>query len=146
MRRVPALVVFLFFASYSPVLRAQSRNASLTGRVTDPSKALIAEAKISAINTATNFRYETSTNASGEYYLPSLPPGLYQLEVESVFLRKNRILDRPWLGERSGIIHRTTVLWPKRMLLKSEVTQAWKFGRLAGLSAVCNRVNEREFT
>jgi hypothetical protein len=87
MRRAPALVV-LFLISYSSVLRAQSTNASITGRVTDPSKALIADAKILAINTATNFRYETTTNASGEYYLTNLPPGLYQIEIEKPGFKK----------------------------------------------------------
>src|SRR6266850_1510716 len=69
-------------------LRAQSTNASITGRVTDPSKALIADAHISAINAATNFRYETSTNNSGEYYLTNLPPGPYQLELEKSGFKK----------------------------------------------------------
>jgi hypothetical protein len=87
MRRAPALVV-LFLISYSSVLRAQSTNASITGRVTDPSKALIADAKITAINTATNFRYETTTNASGEYYLTNLPPGPYRLEIEKPGFKK----------------------------------------------------------
>jgi hypothetical protein len=87
MRRAPALVVRFLF-SYSPVLRAQSTNASITGRVTDPSKALIAEAKIVAINTPTNFRYDTTTNNSGEYYLTNLPPGLYQLELEKPGFKK----------------------------------------------------------
>ncbi len=87
MRRAPALVV-LFLLSYSPVLRAQSTNASLTGRVTDPSKALVADAKLSAISTATNFRYETATNRSGEYYLTNLPPGSYRLEIEKPGFKK----------------------------------------------------------
>src|SRR5580700_10871180 len=87
MRRAPALVV-LFLISYSSVLRAQSTNASITGRVTDPSKALIADAKIIAINTATNFRYETTTNASGEYHLTNLPPGLHQIEIEKPGFKK----------------------------------------------------------
>ena len=87
MRRAPALVV-LFLISYSSVLRAQSTNVSITGRVTDPSKALIADAKITAINTATNFRYETTTNASGEYYLTNLPPGPYQIEIEKPGFKK----------------------------------------------------------
>ncbi len=87
MSRVPALVV-LFVISYSPVLRAQSTNASLTGRITDPSKAAVAEAKIAAISAATNFRYETTTNTSGEYYLTNLPPGLYQIEVEKPGFKK----------------------------------------------------------
>jgi protocatechuate 3,4-dioxygenase beta subunit len=59
---------------------AQSTNACLTGRITDPAKGSIADANIAAINTATNLRYETATNDSGEYYLTTLPPGLYQIE------------------------------------------------------------------
>jgi hypothetical protein len=68
--------------SFSPVLRAQSTNASLTGRITDPSKAAIAEARVSAISTDTNVRYETTTNGSGYYYLLNLPPGTYRLKIE----------------------------------------------------------------
>jgi Carboxypeptidase regulatory-like domain len=87
MRKVPLLALLLL--SFSPaLLRAQSTNASLSGRVIDPSKAFIADAKISAINTATNFRYETTTNTSGEYYLTNLPPGLYQIEIEKPGFKK----------------------------------------------------------
>jgi len=86
--RVPALAVCLLLLFSSSVLRAQSTSASLTGHVTDPSHALIAGAKISAINTGTNFRYETSTNGSGEYYLTNLPPGLYQIEIEKSGFKK----------------------------------------------------------
>src|SRR5271165_1254896 len=74
MRRVPALLLLLLFSSM-PVLRGQSTSASLSGRVTDPSHALISDARVSAINTATNFHHETMTNSSGEYYLTDLPPG-----------------------------------------------------------------------
>jgi len=87
MRRVPALVV-LFLIPPSLVLRAQSTNASLTGRVTDPSKASIADANLAAISAATNLRYETTSNTSGEYYLPNLPPGLYQIEIEKPGFKK----------------------------------------------------------
>jgi Carboxypeptidase regulatory-like domain/TonB dependent receptor len=87
LRRAPALVV-LFLVAYSPALRPQSTNASLTGHITDPSKASIAGAKITAINTATNFRYETTTTDSGEYYLTNLPPGPYQIEIEKSGFKK----------------------------------------------------------
>src|SRR5215470_4758269 len=87
MRRVPA-VALLFVASLTSVLRAQSTNASLTGRVTDPSKALIADAKVAAISAATNVRYETTTNGSGEYYLANLPPGPYRIEIEKPGFKK----------------------------------------------------------
>jgi hypothetical protein len=81
MSRVAVLVV-LFFASCNGVLRAQSTNASVSGRVTDPSKAVIADAKVSAINADTNVRSEDATNASGEYHLTNLPPGSYRIEIE----------------------------------------------------------------
>ena len=86
MRRAPALA-FLFLLSF-PSARGQSTNASLTGRVTDPSKAVIADAKVAAVNVSTNFRYEASTNASGEYYLANLPPGHYRIEIEKAAFKK----------------------------------------------------------
>src|SRR5580658_2037382 len=64
------------------VLRAQSTNASITGRVTDPSKALIVGAKVNAISIDRSFRYEAVTNGSGEYYLTNLPPGNYRIEID----------------------------------------------------------------
>ena len=70
------------------VLRAQSTNASIAGRVTDPSKAVIAGAKVAATNAGTNFRSESTTNGSGEYYLTNLPPGGYRLEIEKTGFKK----------------------------------------------------------
>ena len=85
-RQAPVVVVSLFL--FAGVLCAQSTNASLTGRVTDPSKARIVDAKITAISAGTNFRYETATNDSGEYYLANLPPGSYRLEVGKTGFKK----------------------------------------------------------
>ena len=84
MRPATFSVALLFFSvtSSTPTLHGQSTNASLTGRVTDPSKAAIADAQVVAINTATNFRFQTTTNNSGEYYLRDLPPSAYRIEVE----------------------------------------------------------------
>ena len=78
----------LFLVSLTALVRAQSTNASLTGRITDPSKALIAGAKIAAISGGTNVRYETTTNGSGEYYLANLPPSPYRLEIEKTGFKK----------------------------------------------------------
>jgi hypothetical protein len=70
------------------VLRAQSTNASITGRVTDPSKALVVGAKVAAINSDTNFRSEGATNGSGEYYITNLPPGNYRIQIEKTGFKK----------------------------------------------------------
>jgi Carboxypeptidase regulatory-like domain/TonB dependent receptor/TonB-dependent Receptor Plug Domain len=82
MRRTFALagVLALFFAS--GFLYAQSPNASLTGRVTDSSRAVIVGARIAVISVSTNINYEGLTNGAGEYYVPNLPPGTYRIEAQ----------------------------------------------------------------
>jgi hypothetical protein len=87
MRRAP-IAAMLLSVSLTGVLHAQSTSASLAGRVSDPSKARIVGAKLAAISEATKFRYETTTNGSGEYYLPNLSPGSYRLEVEKSGFKK----------------------------------------------------------
>jgi hypothetical protein len=63
--QLPALLVARTLPLFACVLRAQSTNASLRGRVTDLSKATVAEAKVAAMNTGTNFHYEAATSSSG---------------------------------------------------------------------------------
>jgi len=87
MRKPPALALLILF-SFPAVLHAQSTNASLTGRITDSSKAVIADAKIAAVRVDTNVRYEATSNGSGEYHLANLPPSAYRLEVEKSGFKK----------------------------------------------------------
>lgn len=70
------------------ILYAQSTNASLRGRVTDPSKALVGGAQVAVVASDTKLRQVTVTRTSGEYYLPNLPPGLYRIEVEKPGFKK----------------------------------------------------------
>jgi Carboxypeptidase regulatory-like domain/TonB dependent receptor len=81
LRKIAFAAVFLL--STGP-LNAQSTNASLTGRITDSSKAVVPDAKVIAINTGTRVRYETVTNETGSYYVTNLPPGTYRIEVEKL--------------------------------------------------------------
>lgn len=85
MRRVSA---FLLWFCLALGLRGQSPNASLRGRITDPSGAVVADASVVAINTGTNVRYTITTNASGEYHLSNLPPTLYRIEIEKTGFKK----------------------------------------------------------
>lgn len=68
--------------SLGACLQAQSPNASLTGIVTDESKAVIVGASIKTKNLNTGAEYETETGVGGNYSLLNLPPGPYQLMVE----------------------------------------------------------------
>jgi len=86
--QVPTFLAVLALSFYPWALHAQSTNASLTGRVTDPSKASVPDVKIAAVNTGTNFRYESTTNGAGEYTLANLPLGTYQMEVEKSGFKK----------------------------------------------------------
>src|SRR5208283_3330373 len=79
------LIMFtVILLSSSAQVEAQSTNASLTGRVTDSSKAVIPAAKVIVINSGTRIHYETITNQTGSYYVTNLPPGTYRIEVEKL--------------------------------------------------------------
>jgi len=85
MRRLPALMLFV---SCCGMVRGQSTNASLSGRVTDPTGGVIVGAQVAATNTGTNFRYAGATNGAGQYYLANLPPGSYQIEIDKSGFKK----------------------------------------------------------
>ena len=101
MRRVPArqppssllfhsctaCVLLLKLLLYADAGWSQT-TGSIAGRVTDPSKATIAGAKVAAVNQRTNFRYQSTTNGAGEYALANLPLGTYQMEVEESGFKK----------------------------------------------------------
>ena len=80
MKRITVLVCLIAISSFTSY--AQSPNASLRGRVTDASEAVIVGARILAINMGTNISYEGATNSAGEYYIPNLLPGTYRIEAE----------------------------------------------------------------
>ncbi len=60
-----------------------SRTATLVGTVTDPSGALVPGAKVTLTNLDTGVVSNGVTNAEGNYYIPFLAVGNYQLAVEA---------------------------------------------------------------
>ena len=56
-------------------LAAQTNTGTITGEVNDANKAVIAGARVSVTNLATNFRQEVVTTGAGVFSIPSLPPG-----------------------------------------------------------------------
>jgi hypothetical protein len=82
MRRV--VLAALLSLLLPDAIHSQSTNASLTGRITDPNKAVIAEATVTVINTGTGLHYQGMTNETGTYYVTDLPPGRYRIEVEKL--------------------------------------------------------------
>ncbi len=64
-------------------LRTQTVTATLVGTVIDPTGAAVAGASVQTENKQTGWTRRVLTNESGDYRIPSLPPGRYRLIVES---------------------------------------------------------------
>ena len=58
-------------------------NGGITGRVTDPSGAAIPGAKVTATDTQRGTTCPTVTNGDGNYNLPRVPVGTYNVKVEN---------------------------------------------------------------
>ena len=71
----------VLFVLLTSAMQAQTTNATVNGLVVDSSGAVLVGASVQAINDDTNVAYPTSTNSSGVYSLPNLPPGHYHIQV-----------------------------------------------------------------
>jgi hypothetical protein len=63
--------------------QSQVNAADLRGTVSDDSGKVIAGAKVIARNERTGFTREVTTNNVGDYLFIALPPGSYEITVES---------------------------------------------------------------
>lgn len=66
---------------------AQSELATVFGRVTDPSGAVVAGAEVEVRNVDTGISVTSATNADGLYTVPSLHPGHYVISVHKAGFR-----------------------------------------------------------
>jgi choline dehydrogenase-like flavoprotein len=80
--RTAALFLFTF-AVFAP-----SDRGSITGQITDPSGAVIASATVEAKNVDNGTVYTAGSSATGNYVLPQLPTGNYQLTVTVTGFKK----------------------------------------------------------
>src|SRR2546422_4090888 len=61
---------------------AQDRG-TFTGTVTDPTGAAVPNVKVGIVQTTTNLKVDTVTNAVGQYRVPNLPVGSYKISFEA---------------------------------------------------------------
>ena len=83
--------LFVFVLSAASVFAQSSTTAVLTGVVTDPTQAVVPDAKVTVTRVDTGQSREARTNAEGEYRVVLLPPGFYDVKVEkSGFLTQTK--------------------------------------------------------
>ena len=92
-RRRCSLVLLLALAFASAAF-GQIRSATLTGAVTDPTKAVVPGATVIVTNQDTNAKNELLTSDAGLFTATYLPAGTYSIEVtlpgSATFRRRNR--------------------------------------------------------
>jgi Carboxypeptidase regulatory-like domain/TonB dependent receptor len=79
----------LSFLAYAPLSVAQGLG-SIVGRVTDPSGASVASAKVTAREEGTGFVRSATCDTEGLYTIPSLHPAIYTLSVEATGFSTSR--------------------------------------------------------
>jgi hypothetical protein len=77
-----SLMMVLALMAIQPAV-AQEFRATLTGRVTDTSGAVMVKAGVKAVNNATQQSYEGVTTRNGDYYIPYVLPGTYTVSVSA---------------------------------------------------------------
>jgi Carboxypeptidase regulatory-like domain/TonB dependent receptor len=86
MRRFWVCSLLALLCCLTPAMLAFAQSASsatITGQVVDPQGAVIANAKVTATNVATGISRSTNTTGAGEYTIPNLSPGTYDVKVEA---------------------------------------------------------------
>ena len=64
-------------------LRAQGDRGIITGTVKDSTGAVVPGVRVTATHLATNTSFTASTTASGDFTVPALPVGNYQVRILS---------------------------------------------------------------
>jgi hypothetical protein len=80
---------------------AQEFRATLSGQVTDPSGAVIANATITAVNVDSGTIYSAQTSKEGTYYIPYVLPGTYTVTAKAQGF-KNAVQDKVRLFAAQG--------------------------------------------
>src|SRR5689334_3494362 len=78
-RRVLCLSVLSLIAASA--IYGQSDRGTMTGTIIDPAGAVVGSAAVKARNTETSAVYPVASSSTGNYTIPSLPAGTYELTV-----------------------------------------------------------------
>ena len=87
MKITPFLVALLLSAC---AVFAQIQTGRIAGTVYDPNKAVVPNATVTVTNNETKVAQKVLTNGAGDYVVPALNPGLYEIQ------RVGRRASGPW--------------------------------------------------
>jgi hypothetical protein len=73
---------FLLLVAFPAMLNAQAVSGTIYGSVSDDTTAAIVGAKVTVVNTNTNYSRDMPSQADGSFRFPSLPLGTYQVTIE----------------------------------------------------------------
>ena len=88
------LLTLLCCCCLATIAAAQSASsATIVGTVVDPQGAVVPDAKVTATNTGTGTSRSVKTTSSGNYTIPNLAPGTYNVKVEAKSFKAGEVKD-----------------------------------------------------
>ena len=78
-----ALALLLILAGLTVPAAAQLYAGSVTGVVSDPTGAMLAQAEVTLVDADKGFTFTAKTDDKGRYLFRSVPPGMYNLSVKA---------------------------------------------------------------
>lgn len=125
---IAALLSFLVHG----LAHAQKDTASITGQVTDISGAVVAGARVDAVNVETNYTYHATSNQTGDWTISPVRIGTYSVSVTATGFKKSEItpftLDvqqrqRLDVALQPGAVTQTVEVTEAAPLLESETSE-----------------------
>src|ERR1051326_2730063 len=100
MSRLLALLLFL-----STLVFGQAFTGSISGLVTDPTGAVVADAVITVTDISKNTNYRATSNATGFYVVSQLPPSTYRVTAEQAGFRRFMLDALPLATQQSATVN-----------------------------------------
>jgi hypothetical protein len=92
-----AIAILCMLALLVPCARAQLYTGSITGLISDPSAAVVPDAKVTLTDIGKQTSQTVTTDAVGRYLIRSLPPSTYRLTIEfegfNTYIQDNIVLE-----------------------------------------------------
>src|ERR1700687_3555609 len=83
-RKIRPLVMFMCFFCFALAEESSAQNlATVAGRITDETGAVVENAHVELVNKATGASVSASSDGAGSFYFSNLVPGHYLIVVES---------------------------------------------------------------